>query len=62
MELGFAELAAGDAYKSILLSEAALDFDSVGLGEKAPLQFGMDVFVRSPALVRNLDFVPYPDI
>jgi hypothetical protein len=62
MELGFPELAAGDAYKSILLSEAALDYDSVGLGENARLQFGMDVFIRSPTSVRDLLFVPHPDI
>jgi hypothetical protein len=45
--LGFAELAAGDAYKSIMLSEAGLDYHS-DLGEKVRLQFGMGTWIRDP--------------
>lgn len=48
MQLGFAELAAGDAYKSILLSDAALQWTSTELGVKARLYFGMELFIRSP--------------
>lgn len=47
LNLGFPELAAGDAYKSIMLSNAALDYGS-NLGENARMQFGMGTWLRDP--------------
>lgn len=48
MKLGFPELAAGDAYKSVLLSDAALSWTSTSLSLSARLYFGMAIFIQHP--------------
>lgn len=56
LSLGFPELAVADAYKSIYLNIAALDYgnqNGKGIGEKARLYFGMFLWIT------NLDKVSY---